>query len=372
MPPAKTNLQSAARLVADLARDQLFPLLGIAPAHPSAHSAHIRNWITRGEHGQMHYLQNHLDLRLDPAKLLPGAQSIICLADAYPPQQSSTPNAQLLQPCGQIARYAWGDDYHKTIKKRLFKIADCLRENFPNHQFKAVVDTAPLLEREHAARAGLGWIGKHTLLIHPKFGSYTLLGAILTTLPLQTTAEADYPPPNVPPTDHCGSCTRCLDACPTDCISPYHVDAARCISYLTLEHRTAIDPALHQSMGDWIAGCDICQTVCPYNQPGYRQPLPILEPYTPRPPAPSLPLLDILNWSPEDRQLAFQGSALKRIKLDMLKRNALIAAGNHLKKHDHPPLRARIHEIAHDEAQLPLVRETAAQIETTLAADEHL
>ena len=358
-----TDPRAAAKVAIDLARREQFALVGIAPAVVSEHAEHVRAWIARGEHGEMHYLENHLDVRLDPEMLLEGARSIICVADAYPPEDfPQDPSGEDSEPRGRIARYAWGNDYHKTIKKRLFRVADGLRERFAEHQFKCTTDTAPLLEREHAARAGLGWIGKHTLLIHPRFGSYTLLGAIVTTLELETSEQAGYPEPGVWPTDHCGTCTRCIDACPTDCITPREVDATRCISYLTLEHRSEIDPSLHEAMGDWIAGCDICQEVCPYNQEGYREPLPIVERYEPRAPAPSLGLLDVLNWTAEDREAAFQGSALKRVKLDMLNRNALIAAGNHLCKNEDAALRARVGELAEDEAQSPLVRETARRV----------
>ncbi len=177
----------------------------------------------------------------------------------------------------RIARYAQGDDYHKVMTKRLHRMADAPREQFPDEQFKCTVDTAPILEREHAERAGLGWCGKHTLLIHPRFGSWMLLGTIVTTLKLQTSSEANYPVALLPPSDHCGTCTRCIDACPTQCIANpddtghRSVDAKRCISYLTLEHRSLIDLSLHEPMGDWIAGCDVCQSVCPYNQCGRQR-----------------------------------------------------------------------------------------------------
>ena len=139
------------------------------------------------------------------------------------------------------------------IKKRLFRLADLLRERWPDHHYKVAVDTAPILEREHAMRAGLGWVGKHTLIIHPRLGSWLLLGQIVTTLDIQ---------PDEPAIDHCGTCTRCIDACPTNCIEPYQLDAQRCISYLTIEHRSLIDHEFHSAMGDWIAGCDVCQEVC--------------------------------------------------------------------------------------------------------------
>ena len=362
-----------------LATEQGFALAGVARAEPSDHRQYIRQWLGENKHGQMAYLADHLDKRLDPRKLLPGAQSIICVADRYhqsappdepgeqttPPRSPDTPPT----PTGHIARYAWGDDYHRVMKKRLFALTDTLRQQWPGHEYKAAVDTAPILEREHALRAGLGWVGKHTLLIHPQMGSWLLLGQIVTTLPIE-----DDPPlgtTTIEP-DHCGTCTRCIDACPTDCITPYELDAQRCISYLTLEHRGPIEPSLHTQMGDWVAGCDVCQEVCPFNQEDRIDTIvghsdtehtaPIHPRYTPRPPGPAISLLELLNWDADARQSAFQSSALKRIKLDMLKRNALIAAGNYLASHDDAPLLLRIQQLAQEADEPELVRSTAKQI----------
>jgi len=222
------------------------------------------------------------------------------------------------------------------------------------------------------------------LMIHPRHGSYFLLGTIVTTLDLQTSEQAGYRAELSPPTDHCGSCTRCIDACPTGAISPggYSVDGTRCISYLTLEHRSAIDPARFAAMGDWIAGCDVCQDVCPHNHrrlttkkttdtiappdtnrpPDTIAPLPIHPRYTPRPPAPGLDLLEVLGWTEDDRRAVLQGSAIKRIKLDMMIRNALIVAGNRLKQDDNPALRKRIEAIANDAAAPEMVQATAREV----------
>jgi epoxyqueuosine reductase len=376
--------------------------VGIARAEPSAHSTEVRQWLAEGRHGQMAYLSEpqRLESRLDPAQFLPGAKSIICVADRYvgkSDQATERPSDQRQDtrslgrlvtgspPSGRIARYAWGADYHITIKKRLHRVADALREAWPEHEFRTAVDTAPILEREHAQRAGLGWVGKNTLLIHPRAGSWLLLGEIVTTLPLQTTIEAApgtpgtgmvFPGAGNPGADHCGTCTRCIDACPTSCIARagYAMDASRCISYLTIEHRGLIDPALHRLMGAWLAGCDVCQEVCPFNRPsegtgnreqgtgGSELGAVLLPPYAPRPPAPALNLLEVLNWSEADWQRAFRGSALKRIKLDEFKRNALIAARNFLREHEDPALRRRIAQLACDEAASATVRTTAAQV----------
>ena len=352
-----------------LAEEQGFALAGIAPAEPSSYIDAVRDWVDEGKHGTMGYLAEHLNVRLDPGRLLEGAKSVICVADIYVGPTISD-ESQTLDPRpqtrGKIARYARGDDYHKVIKKRLHALADTLAERFPGESFRTTVDTAPALEREHAARAGLGWQARNTMMIHPRHGSYTLLGLIVTTLYVegprdqgprgrdekQSSSTSSHLAPRplgpsapAPPTDHCGHCTRCIDACPTDAIAAegYSIDASRCVSYLTIEHRGVIDAEFHVGMGDWIAGCDICQEVCPYNAIAARHPLPVLDRYTPRPAlAGGLDLIDVLHWTAEDRAAAVQGSALKRIKLNMFRRNALIAAGNALASQDDPALRGAV------------------------------
>lgn len=354
--------------VLGLARSAGFALAGVCPARVSDYADFVRHWIAGRRHGEMAYLENHLDTRLDPGRLLEGARSIICVADLHSKNTDLLPHGPA--PHGRIARYAFGDDYHKTIKKRLHQLADTLAAEHPGEKFRSTVDTAPILEREHAARAGLGWVGKHTLLIHPRLGSYMLLGTIVTTMDLTADSPADAAD-LVPPTDHCGTCTRCIDACPTSCISasgPRSVDATRCISYLTLEHRSPIDTALHPMMGDWIAGCDVCQEVCPYNNRvrglgiGDQEDPQYHSAHTPRPPAPAVSLLEVLNWTEDDRRAGFKGSTLKRIKLDMLKRNALIAAGNALAAGKNETLRDQIKRLADDAEQSEMVRLTAKQV----------
>lgn len=363
-----------AQLIRHLADKSTFALLGIAPAKASPHTEHVNHWIEQGQHGQMHYLANHLRKRLDPGQFLPGARNVIVVADRH----ASNPPARLpwkQVPHGRIARYAWGDDYHRMIKKRLHVLVDALRERWPDHEYRACVDTAPTLEREHAHRAGLGWIGKHTLLIHRDLGSWVLLGQIVTTLPIEHAAQQGEIE-----SDHCGSCTRCIDACPTNCIDPegYRLDAQRCISYLTIEHRGKIDPALHPLMGDWIAGCDVCQEVCPFNEGsptrGGRDQSQVegqvRDAYQPRPPAPAIELLEVMGWNADDRRRAFQGSALKRIKLDEFRRNAVIAAGNAVMEKEDQALRDRIEELAKSPDEPDLVRATAQQTLERLGGTE--
>ena len=366
--------------ILNLAREQGFALAGIAAAAPAERPDAYRAWIAAGKYGEMHYLAANLDVRLDPDQLLPNAKSILAVADPYHAgsevgaadagEESGAAAAPADETArGRVARYAHGADYHKVLRKRLHALADALAAAHPGHTFRTTVDTAPALEREHAMRAGLGWTGKNTLLIHPRHGSYFLLGLIVTTLELPTTASRGFPAPAVPPTDHCANCTRCIDACPTDAIDPagYALDATKCVSYLTLEHRSPIDPDLHAGLGDWLGGCDVCQDVCPYNTVATRQeaPLPIHPRYTPRDEvAHGLPLIDVIRWTDDDRADAFRGSALKRMKLEMVRRNALIAAGNALAKRDDAELEAAVRGCLKDASEL--VRVTAEQVVTRL------
>jgi len=332
--------------------DAGFAAAGVAPASQSAYRDELRNWLAAGKHGEMMYMAANVDLRVDPTLMVPGAQSIICVADRY--HRGGRDARMSDQPHGRIARYARGRDYHVVMKKRLHTLCDALQQQFPSQQFRACVDTAPVLEREHAQRAGVGSIGKHTLLIERGVGSYLLLGEIITTLKLEPSADGRVSNP-------CNGCTRCIDACPTDAITPWSVDATRCISYLTIEHRSVIDEQYHEAIGDWIFGCDICQEVCPHNQPTRRsKQQPIHDAYVPQ--RQGFDLLEVLNWTEQDRRDAFTQSPMKRAKLAMMKRNALIAAGNAIKVNQQPELQQRIKQIVADDGEDELVRQTARQV----------
>ena len=402
---------AASREVIRQAQTAGFDLCGIAPAQPSDRAAYFKAWLSSGKHGEMHYLANHLEKRLDVQQMMPGCQSIVVVARFYNKQdheRASLTDAQISSAglkknavVGQVARYATdlpgtlaGSDYHKVIKKQLHQLADGLRDRWPEFESRACVDTAPVMEREHATRAGLGWIGKHTLLIHPKRGSWMLLGCLLTTMDLATTEQLGFPDNLVPRTDHCGTCTRCIDACPTQAITPYQVDASKCISYLTIEHRSMIDPALQPSMESWIGGCDVCQEVCPHNSPSRPRKI---SPDNPRPRKPrkvddgfllaqqashsdgqtsstrsSVSLkrelnfdavLSILDWTEDDRRRVLQGNALKRIKLDMWKRNALIGLSNaKLTTGQLRQMLDKADQMRSDPEQPTMVRETARQV----------
>ena len=343
-------MQQATRAVLDRCYELGFALAGIAPAEPTRYEPQLRQWLSQAKHGEMHYLAQHTSQRIDPRNMVPGAKSIICVADRY---HNGRPDPPQVGPRGRIARYARGEDYHAVMSKRLRRLADELGKQFPGETFRVCVDTAPVLEREHAQRAGLGAVGKHTLLIEPGVGSYLLLGQIITTVQLTPSQPSD--------TDPCGECTRCIDACPTDAITPFSVDATRCISYLTIEHRSVIDQRYHEPMGDWIFGCDICQEVCPHNQPTQRsRSAPVQPAYAPR--RDGFDLLEVLGWDEQARREAFLRSAMKRAKLSMMKRNALIAAGNWLAKANHPALARRVEAIAADLGEDDLVRRTAQAV----------
>lgn len=303
----------------------------------------MRQWLARGKHGSMDYLARHADLKADPSQLLEGATCAIMVADLYATRHDAPDQAP--DGHGRVARYARGGDYHKVMKKRLHALCDELANRWPGTRTRAFVDTAPVHERELALAAGLGWIGKHTLLIHPRVGSWMLLGGVLTTLDLDTN-EREEP-------DHCGTCTRCIDACPTRAISPYSVDASRCISYLTIERREAIPVGLERGMGEWIFGCDICQEVCPHNSPRAGEVGGANAAYAPR--SASFDLAGVLGWDDDARRSSFAGTAMKRATLGMMRRNAVIAAGNALR--DMAPgsveaqrLRRALREVAGDEA----------------------
>ncbi|MFO0782277.1 MAG: tRNA epoxyqueuosine(34) reductase QueG [Phycisphaerales bacterium] len=329
-----------------------FAAAGVCSVQPSQHAAAFRSWLEQGRHGTMEYMAEDVPQRLDPALLVPGARAAICVADRY---AHGRPDAR--QPGrGRIARYARGEDYHAVIRARLEALADELRRMHPEHRFRVCVDTAPVLERELAERAGLGRVGKHTLLIgHQGQGSWLLLGVILTTLELHA---QDHPHQ-----DPCAQCTRCVDACPTQAIQPWTVDGSRCISYLTIEHQGAVEPALAQRTGDWIFGCDICQEVCPHNQPTRRSKQAAVHPayqahHT------GFDLLEVLGWTAADWEAAQLNGVLRRATQPMWVRNAAMAAGHALRQ-DGPlalqpdeaaALRSRLSALARDGSQPPAVQ----------------
>jgi epoxyqueuosine reductase len=356
-----TTAEHAARMLGQQVIDAClamgFALAGIAPVRATSRRPEFLEFLESGRHGDMTYLAELLDERLDIAAMLPGARAVIVVADQYARRGDVDAPADSSTSTGLIARYARGRDYHKVIKRRLHMLVQRLRELHPGAEFRSFVDTGPVLEREHAHRAGLGgvFIGKHTLAIHPKLGSWFLLGGIATTLDIRSPEDVEPSP------DHCGSCTRCIDACPTQAITAFQVDARRCISYLTLEHQGEIAPEFHQVMGDRVIGCDVCQEVCPYNTPlrvGGRNEAVVdrVHPaYTTAEsragvPGKRIPLVQILSWTEADRSAALSASAAKRASLEMLQRNATIAAENAIRGNalDAAALRAALDALAHE------------------------
>ncbi len=298
-------------------REAGFDRVGIAPASPSAYNQYLREWLDGGAAGEMNYLLSRFDQRTDVTAYFPGARSVICVAVNYHVDPPGLSAEMELESRGKIARYARGDDYHEVIKARLYQLADWIKNAVPGAETRCGVDTAPIMEKELAARAGVGWMGKNTCIIDPEIGSWLLLGEIITTLDL---------PFDQPAVDRCGSCTRCIDACPTTAITaPYQLDPRRCISYLTIEHRGDIATDLQQKTGDWIFGCDICQDVCPYNR---RAPQSTEPAWQSRFEGGSISLPDLLKWSQPDYAAALRHSAMKRVKLPVLQRNARIALQN--------------------------------------------
>lgn len=335
------------RALADFVKTQAraagFQLAGITTADPPAHHAVYQAWVRAGRHGQMSYLgtPRAMAARREPRDLLPECRSILVVAASYAPEQpvSST-------PAPHVAAYAQGDDYHAVFKARLqslmAQIQSHLAQPFP---YRIYVDTGPILERELAQRAGLGWIGKNTCLINPQAGSYFLLGVVLLGLELE--------PDRAFVADRCGACTRCIQACPTGCILPDRtLDASRCISYLTIELKGPVADGLRPATDGWIFGCDICQDVCPWNM-RFSQPTgdPAFRPRA------FIESTSLDGWLRIDRPTyteALRGSPLKRTKLGGLKRNASLAAGQ--AGHDDlaPGL---ISALSEDD---PMVREHAA------------
>lgn len=306
-------------LVKQMAISLGFDLVGITSAGPLTGAGYYRNWLAAGYAGSMSYLTRNVPIREDPSRLWPQARSIICAAVSYnSADKGRSPPPTVNSPVGLISSYARGDDYHVVLRKMLERLADeiaaALGEDF---EWRAFVDTGPLLERTLAAAAGLGWVGKHTLVLHPRLGSYLFLGELVTSLRLA---------PDEPIADHCGTCTRCLDACPTEAFPrPYVLDATRCISYLTIEHRGEVSRELAEKSQNWVYGCDICQEVCPFNSKApptrhdafIRQHLPA-----------AISLLDLLALDRERYRELTRGTAADRAKLHMWQRNAAIALGN--------------------------------------------
>lgn len=300
-----------------------FELAGIAPATEADGFDRLRDWLQRGFAGTMDYMHRHGDARRHPSSILPDVRSVVMVAMNYrPTDKPDSDNSQRLRgltppgsPTGRIARYARGRDYHDVLRERLHRLLDWLRRERPDCLGRGVVDTAPLLERDFARRAGLGWFGKNTLLINKRLGSYFFLGALLVNVDL----TCDLPHT----TSHCGTCTACLDACPTKAfVAPGSLDSRLCISYLTIEHRGDVAEELRGGGGDWLFGCDVCQEVCPWNRKAPPSAQPNFQGIA------EVDLIELLGLSEEAFRRRFRGTALMRTKRKGLVRNAALVLGN--------------------------------------------
>jgi epoxyqueuosine reductase len=357
-----------------------FELVGIAPATPADGFDHMREWLDRGYAGEMGYMHRQAEARRHPDSILPEVRSVVMVGMNYKPAASDQSPAVenedretrrqgdkengiafSIPPClpvsesgllatshrplatARVARYARGDDYHVVLWKKLNELLVWIQREVPGCRGRGVVDTAPLMERDFARRAGLGWFGKNTMLLNKQLGSYFFLGALLLDIDL-----APDPPHDA---SHCGTCTACLDACPTKAfVEPGVLDSRQCISYLTIELRGPIPENLREPMGDWLFGCDVCQEVCPWNRkapPGMEPALKQRDDLT------AIDLLELLSISEEQFRLRYRGTALMRTKRQGLLRNAAIVLGN---QGDTAALPALRHALTDPD---PVIREAA-------------
>ncbi len=323
------------------ARQLGFDLVGIAPATSADGFAHLENWLDQGFAGAMTYMERQRAARRHPASILATVRSVVMVGMLYTPEGAP---GELPPRTGRVARYALGKDYHEVLWARLDELLAWVHQHVPDCAGRGVVDTAPLLERDFARRAGLGWFGKNTMLINKHLGSYFFLGALLLSI--------DLPPSRPHETAHCGSCTACLQACPTQAfVAPGVLDARRCISYLTIELRDHIPEELRPGVGEWVFGCDVCQEVCPWNHraPAAREPA-----LQPSADWLALDLVEVLGWTEEEFRRRCRGTALRRTKRRGLLRNAALVLGNR----GDPAALPALHQALRDPE--PLVREAAA------------
>jgi epoxyqueuosine reductase len=330
------------------AKELGFIQCGFTTADPPSHYPVFAKWVAAGRHGGMDYLatERSLSMRAQPARLLPSARSIIALAMPYPPP----PRAENLPLEGRIAAYALGEDYHEVLPDRLRALCrdlDSLAGGRREH--RAYVDTGPVLEREIASRAGLGWIGRNSMLIHPGTGSFFFLAVILTELEL---------PPDPPfAFDRCGTCDRCVKACPTGCILPDRtIDSRRCISYWTIEDRGSIPTGLRGRIGRWVFGCDICQIVCPWNRKIHPE---TASPFRPRLHFPIRDVTNEIGLTEEEWRGRFHNSPLRRVGREGYLRNLILVLGNSRRKEAIPllqPFRADPSRILRESAEWALAQ----------------
>ncbi|PIE43551.1 MAG: tRNA epoxyqueuosine(34) reductase QueG [Gammaproteobacteria bacterium] len=333
------DMERLAEQIENWSKQLGFDQVGFADVNIEDHGERLNQWLSAGYHGDMSYMQNHDSKRYRPSELVESTLRVISLRMNYYPESNPcepssdnrdcapknkrailAPAAQTLEDQSQafISRYSLGRDYHKLVKSRLKALANKITQNMPDHKYRLFVDSAPVLERALATKAGLGWQGKNTMLIHPQAGSYFFLSEIFTNLPLPVTTSSIA--------NHCGSCRACLDVCPTKAfVKPFVLDARRCISYLTIELKGSIPVELRPLMGNRIFGCDDCQLYCPWNK--FTR-LSCEQDFMPRNQLNSSKLITLFNWSEEQFLKLTEGSAIRRAGYESWLRNIAVALGN--------------------------------------------
>ena len=299
-------------------RELGFQQVGVTDCDLSAAEPRLTQWLAQGFHGDMQYLAAHGSKRTRPAELVPGTVRVICVRMNYYPR-GARPSEEIMADgaSAHVARYALGRDYHKVLRRRLQSLAQRIRDQIGAFGYRVFTDSAPVMEVELATKAGLGWRGKHTLVLDRQAGSWFFLGEIYTDVPL---------PIDAPVSAHCGTCEQCIEICPTRAIvAPYVVDARRCISYLTIEHKGTIPEPLRPLMGNRVYGCDDCQLVCPWNKYAQRAALPDFEP---RAGLDGAALAALFLWSEEEFETRMAGSAIRRIGFERWLRNLAVGLGN--------------------------------------------
>ena len=315
MAPTETHTDNLAAIQSQLdqwAQELGFQQVGITGVDLNEHEGYLQKWLDAGYQGDMHYMTRHGLTRARPADLIPGTCTVLTLRMDYLPEAAADPEVVLGQnDQAYISRYALGRDYHKLMRQRLARLAKRIEAELGAGQYRAFVDSAPVLERALAEQSGLGWIAKNTMLINERAGSWFFLGEIYTDIPFT------HDPPKA--VKHCGSCTACLDICPTQAfVAPHVLDARKCISYLTIEHQGSIDPALRPLMGNRIYGCDDCQLVCPWNK--FAQPTAEAD-FAPRHNLDREALTRLFAWTEQDFDTRLQGSPIRRIGHERWLRN---------------------------------------------------
>ncbi len=295
-----------------------FQQVGICDTDLQAHEHRLNQWLQAGYHGHMDYMHKHGHKRSRPEELISGTLRVISVRMDYWPQQAAVADDVLEDPAlAYISRYALGRDYHKLLRSRLKKLAQRIEQSIGSYAYRVFVDSAPVLEKALAEKSGLGWIGKHTNVIHDKAGSWFFLGELYTDIPLIV---------DTPAQNHCGSCQSCIDICPTQAIvAPYTLDARRCISYLTIELRGSIPVEFRPLLGNRIYGCDDCQIVCPWNR--FAQPSDETD-FSPRQQLDASTLIDLFKWDEQTFLQRTEGSAIRRIGYECWLRNIAVALGN--------------------------------------------